>query len=293
MFLLFQYPSSSFTNFSIKLEKLDFSDPRNQEIIQSPIKKKMRTRTRKSSRSIFGRKRRRSKQSLKKIEHCTKSSKPKNESKKVETYIKSLRSRNISNTDTESSDRRSSLRLIGKSPEEGVLPLIEKKQLKKKSNVNRSVSEKRDKSFRVSVEENENSITKISAASRKRSQWTPVIKLKPIETLLQAGDSLENSDIYAPFLKKKKVTFSNSSAKSANDVEKSKPANCARNKVTDEVEKSELTTEPKKYLSFHECENLKKNIDVLYECLCCDQKYHLLENVKQHVRGHFPHVLTS
>lgn len=196
-----------------------------------------------------------------------------------------MRSRNISNTDTESSDRRSSLRLIGKSPKEGVLPLIEKKQLKKRSNVNTSVSEKKDKSLGVLLKENVKSTTKNLVASTKYNQWTPIIKLKPIETLLQAGDSLKNSDMCTPFLKKKKVSFSNSSAKPANDIEKSKPADCARNKVTDEIKKSELTT--------HECENLKKNIDVLYECLCCDQKYYSLENVKQHVRGHFPHVLTS
>lgn len=37
----------------------------------------------------------------------------------------------------------------------------------------------------------------------------------------------------------------------------------------------------------------KKHIDFMYVCQCCDQKYLLLEQIKAHVRTHFPNIATN
>lgn len=37
----------------------------------------------------------------------------------------------------------------------------------------------------------------------------------------------------------------------------------------------------------------RRTVDVWFECQCCNQKYYLIENAKQHVRTHFPNCLTN
>lgn len=40
-------------------------------------------------------------------------------------------------------------------------------------------------------------------------------------------------------------------------------------------------------------DQFKHVCNVFYECLYCDQKYHKLDQIKEHVRSHFPDCLTS
>lgn len=51
-----------------------------------------------------------------------------------------------------------------------------------------------------------------------------------------------------------------------------------------EIEERPRSPSPSKY---------RKNIDVMYVCVCCKQKYLSLEHVKRHIKIHFPNSVVS
>lgn len=203
MFPLFQLPTASHSNFSIKLEKLDFSSVTNEDIAQLPVKKpgrpcKRNTRTGKLVAASDGRTGQPLSRSKSKLHsnHASVQSNGETLSKEAQalrnrTYeFRNVRQRN--GTDRNVDNDRRSLRLSGKSPEENEFAMMKGRTLKRKDNLNSRGSENRNTSSVDSNEGNHRPILKKTAPSRKSPDWAPLVKLKPVDVTLLSDNLLGN-----------------------------------------------------------------------------------------------------
>lgn len=131
------------------------------------------------------------------------------------------------------------------------------------------------------------SATKVS--SSKDVDVTPRLQIKLPPLKYFGGDSSKSS---ATVPSRSSDRKRNASTKKLESIPAKRNRGSSRSSEDRESEEEEIDENP-----FEKLENLvdaaRKTVDVWFECQCCNQKYYLIENAKQHVRTHFPNCLTN
>lgn len=249
-------------NFCIKLEKIDCTNflvkknvgnennlTKSLEVISSEIVRKRTTSNRKSNRK-------KATFHKKKKISSNKQVKNKKNIQKDQCFenFKTSRFSDKQKKNINVSDRRS-LRLLGKSPEKNLFLHEDRKR-------------KLDPSSKGEKCHTQNKMIPRSDNKYQKSSFENVFLSNKLTPLLLNENITEKSiKTSKPFVKSKKDCTVNKN----NDI-------FCKNTSSKLVQRENILT----------LQKYRKSINTCYECLCCDQRYYLQEQIKEHVKSHFP-----